>query len=112
MDDVTFENPTFDPDGPGEDNDFNLPNTAEIRSHLERKVWVWSDRGIPRLAVQTAGFGASFQADAHDIRHKWQKYRFRLFLSAILHIRRNGRRGWPRERQEMLWGGFSRSRGY
>ena len=34
---------------------------------------------IPRLAVQTAGIGASFPADAHDIRHEWQKYRFRLF---------------------------------
>ena len=28
-----------------------------------------SDRDIPRLAVQTAGIGASFPADAHDIRH-------------------------------------------
>ena len=27
MDDVTFENPTFDPDGPGEDDDFDLPDT-------------------------------------------------------------------------------------
>ena len=27
MDDVTFENPTFDPDGPGEDDDFALPDT-------------------------------------------------------------------------------------
>ena len=26
MDDVTFENPTFDPDGPGEDDDFDLPD--------------------------------------------------------------------------------------
>ena len=27
MDDVTFENPTFYPDGPGEDDDFDLPDT-------------------------------------------------------------------------------------
>ena len=27
MDDVTFEKPTFDPDGPGEDDDFDLPGT-------------------------------------------------------------------------------------
>ena len=27
MYDVTFENPTFDPDGPGEDDDFDLPDT-------------------------------------------------------------------------------------
>ena len=27
MDDVTFENPAFDPDGPGEDDDFDLPDT-------------------------------------------------------------------------------------
>ena len=27
MDDVTFENPTFDPDGPGEDDDFDLHDT-------------------------------------------------------------------------------------
>ena len=27
MDDVTFENPTFDPDGPGEDDNFDLPDT-------------------------------------------------------------------------------------
>ena len=27
MDKVTFENPTFDPDGPGEDDDFDLPDT-------------------------------------------------------------------------------------
>ena len=27
------------------------------------------------------------------------------YLSAVLHIRRNGWRGWPRERQEILWGG-------
>ena len=26
MDDVTFENPTFDPDGPGIDDDFDLPD--------------------------------------------------------------------------------------
>ena len=26
MDDVTFENPTFDPDGPGVEDDFDLPN--------------------------------------------------------------------------------------
>ena len=26
MDDVTFENPTFDPDGPGEDDGFDLPD--------------------------------------------------------------------------------------
>ena len=26
MDDVTFENPTFDLDGPGEDDDFDLPD--------------------------------------------------------------------------------------
>ena len=26
MDDVTFENPTFDPDGPGVDDDFDLPD--------------------------------------------------------------------------------------
>ena len=26
MDDVTFENPMFDPDGPGEDDDFDLPD--------------------------------------------------------------------------------------
>ena len=26
MDDVTFENPTFDPDGPGEDDDFDIPD--------------------------------------------------------------------------------------
>ena len=26
MDDVTFEKPTFDPDGPGEDDDFDLPD--------------------------------------------------------------------------------------
>ena len=31
---------------------------------------------FPRLAVQTAGIGAFFPADAHDIRHEWQKYRF------------------------------------
>ena len=27
MDDFTFRNPTFDPDGPGEDDDFDLPDT-------------------------------------------------------------------------------------
>ena len=27
MDDVTFENPTFDPDGLGEDDDFDIPDT-------------------------------------------------------------------------------------
>ena len=26
MDDVIFENPTFDPDGPGEDDDFDIPD--------------------------------------------------------------------------------------
>ena len=38
----------------------------------------WPDRDIPRLAVQTAGIGASFPADAHDIRHGRQKVRFRI----------------------------------
>ena len=28
MDDVTFKNPTFDPDGPGEDDDCDLPDPA------------------------------------------------------------------------------------
>ena len=28
MDDVTFENPTFDPDGPGVDDDFDLPDPS------------------------------------------------------------------------------------
>ena len=67
-------------------------HTAEIYPLRERKVHVgvgvgqrnspscstngwqrgWgggSDRDIPRLAVRTAGIGASFQADANDIRH-------------------------------------------
>ena len=44
-------------------------HTAEIHPHRERKVRGWPDRDIPRLAVQTAGIGASFPADAHDIRH-------------------------------------------
>ena len=34
------------------------------------------------------------------------------YLSAVLHIRRNGGRSWPRERQEMPLGGFSRSLRY
>ena len=46
-------------------------HTAEIHPRRERKVRGWSDRGIPRLAVQTAGIGASFPADAHNIRHEW-----------------------------------------
>ena len=40
---------------------------------------------IPRLAVQTAGIGASFPADAHDIRHGRQKFRFRLFECSTTH---------------------------
>ena len=40
---------------------------------------------IPSLAVQTAGIRTSFPADAHDIRHEWQKYRFRLFECSPTH---------------------------
>ena len=54
-------------------------HTAEIHPRRERKVRGWPDRDIPRLAVQTAGIGASFPADAHDIRHGRQEVRFRLF---------------------------------
>ena len=32
-----------------------------------------------------AGTGASFPADAHDIRHGWQKFRFRLFECSPTH---------------------------
>ena len=60
-------------------------HTAEIHPRRERKVWGWSDRVISCLAVQTAGIGASFPTDAHDIRHEWQKYRFRLFECSPTH---------------------------
>ena len=49
------------------------------------KVQGWPDRDIPRLAVQTVGIGASFPADAHDIRHGRQKDRFRLFECSPTH---------------------------
>ena len=39
MDDVTFENPTFDPDGPGEDDDFDLPDpTMEPPPDVQRQL--------------------------------------------------------------------------
>ena len=60
-------------------------HTAEIHPRRERKVRGWSDRDIPRLAVQMAGIGASFPADAHDIRHRRQKFRFRLFECSPTH---------------------------
>ena len=60
-------------------------HTGEIRPRRERKVQGWSDSVIPHLAVQTAGIGTSFPADAQDIRHKWQKYRFRLFECSPTH---------------------------
>ena len=56
---------------------------AEIHPRRERKVRGWPD--IPRLAVQTAGIGASFPADAHDIRHGRQEVRFRLFECSPTH---------------------------
>ena len=43
---------------------------------------------IPRLAVQTVGIGASFPADAHDIRHERQKDRFRLFECSPTHTKK------------------------
>ena len=60
-------------------------HTAEIHPRRERKMRGWPDRDIPRLAVQTAGIGASFPADAHDIRHGRQKFRFRLFECSPTH---------------------------
>ena len=64
---------------------------------------------IPRLAVQTAGIGASFPADAHDFRHGRQKFRFRLFECSPTHKKKwvtLVAQGAPRNAP----GGFSRSR--
>ena len=36
-------------------------------------MWGWLDRDISRLAVQTAGIGDCFSANARNSRHKWQK---------------------------------------
>ena len=65
-------------------------HTAEIHPRRERKVRVGglSDGDIPRLAVQTAGIGASFTAGAHDSRHGRQKFRFRLFECSPTHKRK------------------------
>ena len=60
-------------------------HTAEIHPRRERKVRGWSDRVIPCFAVQTAGIGTSFPADAQDIRHEWQKVGFRLFECSPTH---------------------------
>ena len=44
MDDVTFENPTFDPDGPGEDDDFDLPDPPmEPPLDVQRQLNVYRD---------------------------------------------------------------------